>query len=104
MRQTTKVAARAVVIDAIPALLLRLFWLVRAVMGSISVGAPMQTKDDLDWWEHRIENRIETDTTIAATDREAIIQARRGQGIFKDRVMQIEQHGAGSLVSRIRCT
>jgi hypothetical protein len=63
----------------------------RALIGSVSVGAPMQTNDDLDWWEHRIEDRIERDTTIPATDREAIIRARRGQGIFKQRVIEIEQ-------------
>ena len=63
----------------------------RALIGSVSVGAPMQTNDDLDWWEHRIEAGIETDTSIPPTDREAIIRARRGQGIFKQRVMEIEQ-------------
>jgi putative restriction endonuclease len=36
-------------------------------------------------------NGIESDTTIPPTDREAIIRARRGQGIFKQRVMAIEQ-------------
>jgi hypothetical protein len=63
----------------------------QALIGSISVGAPMQTNDDLDWWEHRIEDRIGTDTSIPPTDREAIIRARRGQGLFKQRVMEIEQ-------------
>ena len=61
------------------------------LMGGVAVGAPMQTNDDLDWWEHRIENRIECDTAIPPTDREAIIRARRGQGVFKQRVMEIEQ-------------
>jgi hypothetical protein len=63
----------------------------QSLIGSISVGVPMQTNDDLDWWEHRIETGIESDTSIPATDREAIIRARRGQGIFKQRVMEIEQ-------------
>lgn len=63
----------------------------QALTGSISVGAPMQTNDDLDWWEHRIETVIESDTAIPATDREAIIRARCGQGVFKQRVMEIEQ-------------
>jgi hypothetical protein len=63
----------------------------QALIGSFSVGAPMQTTDDLDWWERRIEDSIERDATIPATDREAIIRARRGQGIFKQRVMEIEQ-------------
>ena len=63
----------------------------QSLIGSISVGAPMQTNDDLDWWEHRIETGIEGDTSIPPTDREAIIRARRGQGIFKERVTEIEQ-------------
>ena len=48
------------------------------------------TGDDLDLWEHRLEDRIASDTSIPDTDREAIIRARRGQGLFKQRVMQIE--------------
>jgi hypothetical protein len=49
------------------------------------------TGDDLDVWEHRLEERVAADTSIRETDREAIIRARRGQGIFKQRVMQIER-------------
>lgn len=62
----------------------------QTLIGSVSVGAPMQTNDDLDYWEHKIETSIEVNTSIPATDREAIIRARRGQGLFKQRVMQIE--------------
>lgn len=62
----------------------------RSLISSVSVGAPMQTNDDLDYWEHKIEVGIEGDTAIAPTDREAIIRARRGQGLFKQRVMEIE--------------
>jgi hypothetical protein len=53
--------------------------------------APMQTNDDLDYWEHRIESDIEDDVTIPETEKTAIIRARRGQGLFKDRVMGIEE-------------
>jgi hypothetical protein len=45
---------------------------------------------DLEMWEHHIESTIESDPRIADTEREALIVARRGQGIFKQRVMQIE--------------
>jgi hypothetical protein len=47
--------------------------------------------DDLDIWEHRLEERVASDTSIGDTDREAIIRARRGQGLFKQRVMEIER-------------
>jgi hypothetical protein len=64
----------------------------RSIIGGIAVGAaaPMQTNDDLDYWEHKIEAGIDADTSIPETDREAIIRARRGQGLFKQRVMVIE--------------
>lgn len=49
----------------------------------------IKTGDDLDIWEHRLEERVATDTSIR-DDREAIIRSRRGQGLFKQRVMEIE--------------
>jgi hypothetical protein len=62
----------------------------KSLIQSIEVGTPMQTSDDLDYWEHRIENEIDANVSIPTTEREAIIRARRGQGIFKQRVMEIE--------------
>jgi hypothetical protein len=64
----------------------------QSLIGGLVVGAPMQTNDDLDYWEHRLEAAVETDTSLPPTDREAIIRARRGQGLFKQRVMEIENH------------
>lgn len=46
---------------------------------------------DLELWEHHIESIIESDPRVRDTDREALIVARRGQGLFKQRVMQIEE-------------
>ena len=54
-------------------------------------GDQIKTGDDLDVWERRLEERVAADTSIRDTDREAIIRARRGQGLFKQRVMQIER-------------
>jgi putative restriction endonuclease len=54
-------------------------------------GNRMGVGDDLDVWEHRLEERIATDESIRETVREAIIRARRGQGLFKHRVMSIER-------------
>jgi hypothetical protein len=61
-----------------------------AAIAAVQVDEPMQTGDDLDYWEHRIEETIQDDRTLVATEKEAIIRSRRGQGLFKDRVMQIE--------------
>jgi putative restriction endonuclease len=63
----------------------------QSLIGGVEVGAPMQTNDDLDFWEHRLEAAVETDTSLPPTERETIIRARRGQGLFKERVMRIEE-------------
>src|SRR2546427_9734306 len=44
---------------------------------------------DLELWEHHIESEVDQDISIPLTDREAIITARRRQGLFKQRVMAI---------------
>jgi hypothetical protein len=41
------------------------------------------------WEEHEL-NQVQTDTTLAETERQAIVLARRGQGLFKKRVMTLE--------------
>jgi len=58
------------------------------------IGAP----DDLAFWERRIEEKIEADPRIPETDRQAIVNARRGQGLFKERVMAIERRCRVTLV------
>jgi putative restriction endonuclease len=51
---------------------------------------PQTQSADLEMWEHYIEATIESDSLISDTDRKALIVARRRQGLFKQRVMQIE--------------
>jgi putative restriction endonuclease len=46
--------------------------------------------DDLDSWERKIEQGVAADPSIPETDRLAIIRARKGQGLFKERVGKIE--------------
>ena len=48
------------------------------------------TGDDLDVWERRLEEQVESDSSVTETDREAIVRARVGQGLFKQRVMKLE--------------
>lgn len=48
--------------------------------------------DDLDDWEIRIEQTVRQDETLPETERLAIVRSRIGQGLFKDRVSQIERH------------
>jgi putative restriction endonuclease len=54
------------------------------------VRPPAETAD-IEMWEHHIEKTIEDREDIPETERESLIVARRGQGLFKDRVMRIER-------------
>jgi putative restriction endonuclease len=46
--------------------------------------------DDLDSWERKIEQEVASNSTIPETDRLALVRARKGQGLFKERVSKIE--------------
>jgi hypothetical protein len=46
--------------------------------------------DDLDSWERKIEQEVVSNSTIPETDRLALVRARNGQGLFKERVSKIE--------------
>jgi putative restriction endonuclease len=43
----------------------------------------------LEWEQHEMEV-VQADRTLPDTERKAVILARRGQGLFKQRVMQVE--------------
>ena len=47
--------------------------------------------DELDLWERRLEEQVAKDPNVPDTDREALIRARRGQGLFKQRVYRLER-------------
>jgi len=42
-----------------------------------------------EWEEHEL-NRVRSDTNVPETTRQAIVLARRGQGLFKKRVLELE--------------
>jgi putative restriction endonuclease len=44
----------------------------------------------LQWEEHEL-NQVREDKRVSETVRQAVVLARRGQGLFKQRVMQIER-------------
>jgi hypothetical protein len=46
---------------------------------------------EIDEWERRVELAIDADDGIPATQRTALVQARRGQGLFRDNVHSIER-------------
>ena len=47
--------------------------------------------DDLDDWEEQLERQVTSNPGIRETERRAIVQARRGQGVFKDNVRRVEK-------------
>lgn len=59
---------------------------VREAWDDISRDAPL-----VDEWEQRVEHQIEQDDSIPQTQRDALIQSRRGQGVFRQRVLGLEQ-------------
>jgi hypothetical protein len=56
----------------------------------MAAGEVKPVADDLDGWERELERSVANDLTIPETERLAIIRARKGQGLFKERVAQIE--------------
>lgn len=46
--------------------------------------------DELDFWERKLEEEIANNPIVPETERLALITARKGQGLFKERVSKIE--------------
>jgi hypothetical protein len=53
--------------------------------------APFAVALGLAQWEEHELCRVRGDTSIPETERQAVLMARRGQGLFKQRVMRIER-------------
>lgn len=62
-----------------------------ATTGRDNLICPPTETADMEVWEHHIEQVIENTDGLTETQRESLIVARRGQGLFKDRVMRIER-------------
>ncbi|HUO87460.1 MAG TPA: HNH endonuclease [Thermoanaerobaculia bacterium] len=66
---------------------------VEAIARSETVAAlDLERHPELVLWEEHLRRDIEADETIPSTDREALVIARRGQGLFRDRVRLRESH------------
>ena len=57
---------------------------------ALAAGQVTPIADDLEIWESRLERVVADNAAIPETDRLALIRARRGQGLFKERVGRIE--------------
>lgn len=53
-------------------------------------GPTFSANPEIVLWEEHLERNIEADTTVDATQKEAIVMARRGQGLFRRRVSEVE--------------
>ena len=62
--------------------------LARAEM--IAAPQPVSPNPELILWEDHLRQGIESDAALTPTERNAIVLARRGQGIFRQRVQEIE--------------
>jgi len=56
---------------------------------------------DIEEWERRVEVDIASNVSIRETERTALIQARRGQGIFRDNVRSFERVCRVTRVERV---
>ncbi|MBB5063941.1 HNH endonuclease [Granulicella mallensis] len=64
--------------------------LVRYLPAIDPFSAPARETADLEVWENHIEKTIQEEPDLSETERESLVIARRGQGLYKQRVMQIE--------------
>ena len=71
--------------------------LVSTELGAIArhelVAEPLVTKaaPELLMWEEHLRKQIEADVALAPTEKEALVLARRGQGRFRENVLELER-------------
>jgi hypothetical protein len=61
---------------------------------TMPVGRDLVTSTEtmgIEEWEGHLQDGLKADKTIPETEKTALIKARRGQGIFKQKVMQVEK-------------
>lgn len=61
----------------------------------------LQPEAALDEWERRVERTIQSTATLLETEKQSLVQARRGQGIFRVNVQQIENQCRITKVNRL---
>jgi hypothetical protein len=58
-------------------------------------------ESDLEEWERRVEVQISQDAQITETERRALVMARRGQGLFRTNLRQVEKACRVTKVDRL---
>jgi len=64
--------------------------------------SPEDTATGLAQWEEHLIATLKDDETLSETEKEVLVLARRGQGVFKQNVMQIEKHCRITKVDKIQ--
>jgi putative restriction endonuclease len=65
--------------------------LIQAIRDQPALTRTIAETADMEVWEHHLERTIENAQEIPETERQSLIVARPGQGLFKERVMRIER-------------
>ena len=75
--------------------------LVQAMAQQPTLARPPAETADMEMWEYHIEKTIEDTQEIPETERQSLIVARRGQGLFKERVLRLEKFCRVTKVERL---
>lgn len=75
--------------------------LIQAMAQQPTLTRPPTETADMEMWEHHIEKTIEDTHEIPETERQSLIVARRGQGLFKERVLRLEKFCRVTKVERL---
>jgi putative restriction endonuclease len=75
--------------------------LIQAMAQQPTLARPPAETADMEMWEHHIEKTIEDTQEIPETERQSLIVARRGQGLFKERVLRLEKFCRVTKVERL---
>jgi putative restriction endonuclease len=67
----------------------------------VAEGAVPLASPELTLWEEHLHRSIEHDASIPPTEREALVLARRGQGLFRERVQEFERRCRITSVERL---
>lgn len=66
-------------------------WVLDLVAGNYALEVPIdRSAENIFEWEERVEASIVSDPALPETERETLIMARRGQGLYRSRLLALE--------------
>lgn len=73
----------------------------RARAENVAESDPPPASREIALWEEHLRKTIELDDALGQTEKEALVLARRGQGLFRERVQEIEERCRVTRVERL---